>query len=201
LDVLMYSVALVFLAITSGVLLYVFRKRISFELSLNNKKQKKAIHVLNQKNTVFAFYSNFLNYSYDKYHVRSASMLQSNLKDYKQYKQVAKRVDNVRGVMYQTQREIEEIMRDKKIDQDKATMEGFAKTLNLNDKKRTADALMAAKTETEKRLAELEKRHEATWELLTRLKEDRTNARERIEGVVQTYLDEVGKILNEGETA
>ena len=200
-DVLLYSVALVFLSVMAVVLIYVFRKRISFDLTMNNKKRQKAIHVLNKKNTVFAFYSNFLNYCYDKYHVRNASMLQNNLKDYERYKQVAARMDNVRNIMYQTQREIEDIMRDKKIDLDKASMESYAKSMNLDNQKQMLDSLTHAKEEAERQISELEQRQEDIWDLLARLKEDRPDARERIENVIQTYLNEVGRILEEGATA
>ena len=197
-DVFMYSAALVFLAVTAAASLYVFRKRIAFELSLNNKKQQKAIHVLNRKNIVFAFYDNLLGYCYDKYHVRSSSMLQSHIKDYEQYKMVVKRIDNVRSVMYETQREIEDIMREKQIDQINPSLESFAKNIDLDDKKRVYDEIAAVKSKAEKQMTELEQRHAHIWDLLTRLKEDRPAVRERVERVVQTYLDEVGRILAEG---
>ena len=200
-DVVTYGAALAFLSVTAATLIYIFRKRISLELEVNNRKRQKAVHILNQKNTVFAFYSNFLNYSYGKYHVRSASMLQSNLNDYGRYKQVASRIDNVRSVMYQTQREIELIMRDKGIDQDNASIEGFARSADLDGQKRALGLIMAAKAEGERQIAELENRHTDIWNLLTRLKADRPAARERIEGVIQTYLGELGRILEEGATA
>jgi len=200
-DVMMYGAALVFLSVTAGALLYVFRKRIALDLIVNGRKQQKAVHVLNQKNAVYAFYTNYLRYSYDKYHVRSASMLESNLNDYGRYKQVTARIDNVRSVMYQTRREIEGIMREKGIDRDSATMEGFAKSIDLDGEKRALGALLAARAEAERRISELEGRHAAAWGLLERLKAARPAARERIEGVIQTYLDELGRILKEGATA
>ena len=200
-DVLMYGVALIFLSITAAGLIYMFRKKIAFELNVNGRKRQKAIHTLNQKSTVFAFYSNFLSYCYEKYHVRSSSMLESNLNDYEQYRRVTSRIDNVRNIMYQTRREIEDIMREKKIDQDKTTMEGYAKNMDLDSQKRARDALAASKAEMENRAAELERRHEAIWNLLERLKEDRPEAKGRIENVIQTYLDEVGRVLKEGAAA
>jgi len=189
-DVFMYSAALIFLSVSAGTLIYFFRKRVSVELSLNQKKRQKAVHVLNQKNTVYAFYSNFLNYCYDKYHVRSAAMLQTRLKDCEDYKKATKRIDSVRGIMYQTQREIEDFMREKKIDQDRASMEGFARTWDAESQKHIYQSLLSAKNKAEKQLTELEKRHEAIWSLLTRLQADRPAAGELIENVIQTYLDE-----------
>ncbi|MDR1560434.1 MAG: hypothetical protein LBS84_12225 [Clostridiales bacterium] len=200
-NVLMYGAALMFLAVVAAVTLYQFRKRMSFELSLNNKKQQKAVHTLNQKNAVFAFYSNFLNFCYDKYHVRNSQMLQTHLREYEQYKQVAKRIDNVRDVMYETQREIEDIMREKHIDQFRSSLESFAKTINLDDQKDAYDGLIVAKAEAERQLSELEERHAAVWELLTRLKEDRPAARDRVEAVIQTYLSEVARVLEDGAPA
>ncbi|MDR2650486.1 MAG: hypothetical protein LBB94_12335 [Clostridiales bacterium] len=196
-DVLAYGAALIFLAVTAAVTLYLFRRRMSFELSRNGKKQRKAVHALNQKNVVYAFYCNFLNYCYNKYHVRSSQMLQTHLKEYEQYKKVAGRIDNVRDVMYETQREIEDIMREKGIDQIRSSLESFAKTINLDDQKRAYDGLISAKTEAERQLSELEQRHEDIWELLARLKQGRPAARKRVDAVIQTYLDEVGKILND----
>ena len=194
-DVSIYSASLVFLAVITAVVMYIFRKRITQELTLNTKKQQKAIDILNQKNVVFAFYSNFLNHCYEKYHVRSVSMLQSNLQEYEEYTRVTTRIDNLRRIMYEVQREIEEFMRQKEIDPLQFPMESLAKNTSIDDQKRLYDEIVDAKEKAEEQMTELEERHEAIWDLLTRLKKDRPDMEEEVEGVIQTYLTEVEKVI------
>ena len=194
-DVSLYSASLVFLAVITAVVMYVFRKRITMELTLNKKKHQKAIDILNQKNVVFAFYSNFLSHCYDKYHVRSASMLQSNLQEYEEYTKVTTRIDNLRRIMYEVQREIDDFMAQKQIDPLQFSPESFTKDNGIDDQKRLYDELVVAKEKAEEQMSELEERHEAIWDLLTRLKEDRPDMREEVEGVIQTYLTEVERVI------
>ena len=80
---------------------YLFRRHAYHELVLNNKKQKRAIELLNKKNVIYAYYTNFLKFEYDKYKVRNSTMLSSNLKDYDNYKHLVNRYDQISKILYQ----------------------------------------------------------------------------------------------------
>jgi len=97
--------------------------------------------------------------------------------------------------MYEVQREIDEFMRQKEIDPLQFPLESLTKNTSIDDHKRLYDELIDAKEQAEEQMSELEERHEAIWDLLTRLKEDRPDMQEEVEGVIQTYLTEVERVI------
>lgn len=176
--------------------IYIFRKKLQTELKINVRKQEKIRTILNKKNVVYAYYVSFLNYVYKKYNVRSAEKLNINIKAYSEYKNVTTRFDHIRKSMYETEREIESFLRKKKISGTMITIEGFAKTMNIEDKKRVYNGYAAEKKRLEERLAELDKLHEKIWNNLVIL-HDSDNTKDEIIGkIIQSYIDEVGNIAN-----
>lgn len=186
---------LVLLAMVVIILLHFFRRRMRYELLMNLKKQQKAVDLLNKKGAVFAHYTNFLNYEYKKYKVRSASMLKTNLSEYNNYKHVANRIDSIRKIMYETQEQIEQFLRDKKINHIKSDIEQFVQTVNVDDKKQYYQELSREKAALEKNLSNLDARHEAIWDSLVTLNERDTTEEKIVEHVIQVYIDEVNKLV------
>ncbi len=176
-------------------LCYFFRRRLRFELLLNQKKQKKAIELVNRKIVVLAHYRNFLSYVYTKYKVRSAKMLKSNISDFQHYKHISARLDAVRKIMYETERQIEVFLRENKFGNIRSSIEKFAKTINIDDKKRYYNDLAEQKTALENNLNELDKRHEEIWDALVELNEKDRSSEHIIDRIIQAYLDEVTKVI------
>ena len=195
------TVIVIIMVIIIATLLYIFRRRIRYELKVNFKKQLRAVDLLNQKNVVYAYYTNFLRFVYNKYKVRSAQMLENNLKNFSNYKFVVGRIDNLRRTMYETEAEIERFMREKKLTGLRASVEGFAKTANLEDKKRYYDELVKSKQALETELATLDVRHEEIWDALMMLNDHDKSSNKIIDKIIQTYLDEAGNLLINAETA
>jgi len=168
------------------VLVNLFRFRIVKELRLNTKKQHRAVELLNKKSVVYAYYTNYLRFCYKKYKANNSRTLENNLNDLESYRHLANRIDTVRSLMYETETSIERFVREKKLGGVKSTVESFAKTINLDDKRRRFNDLTTEKTGAEKSLAELDRRHEEIWGTLTKL-----NVMEpTVNVVLETYMKE-----------
>jgi len=194
-SVLVPSIIIIVMIIIVASLLYIFRRRITHELRINFKKQLRAVDLLNQKNVVYAYYTNFLRFVYTKYQVRNSRMLEKNLESFTSYKFLVGRIDNLRRTMYETEAEIERFMREKKLTGLRATIEGFARTANLEDKKRYYDELLKGKTALEAELSNLDLRHEEIWDTLMVLNAHDNSYNRVIDTIIQTYLEEAGGLL------
>ncbi len=186
---------LVLMTIVVCTLLYMFDKRMRYELKLNIKKQQKCVELLNKKNVVCAYYTNFLRFEYKKYKVRNTQMLQSDLKEFKSYKHVASRLDAIRKIMYETEKQIEKFLREKKITFSKYTIEQFAKTVNVSDKIEYSQELARDKAVLDANLLELDEKHAGIWELLEELSDKDTTEDKVISQMIDLYFNEVSNML------
>jgi uncharacterized membrane protein len=186
------AIFIVLAAVIIG-LLYAFRRKLRREMKRNKRKQHRAVELLNKKNVVFAYYTNYLRYTYRKYKVRNTKMLASHLEDFGKYKALLKRIDNLRQVRYETEDTIERFLREKKLTGVKSTIEGFARTVNLEDKRRYFSQLKEERAELERQLGELDTRHEEIWDVLLVLAERDDSEEKIVEQIIQTYLDEAAK--------
>ncbi len=185
---------LCFILIFLVSLVYFFRRRIDFELKLNVKKQNKAVALINKKAVVYSYYKNFLNYEYKKFNVKSSGGLRVNLKEYGNYKHIAGRYDKIRNIMYETQRLLENFLRDKKIKDVNASIESFAKTIDIDDKISYAKSIAAKKKNLDDKITELDDKHEKIWDALITLNLKDETEDHIIERIIKAYLDEAGKI-------
>jgi len=197
-NIFLPMVVIVLMIIVIAGLLYIFRRRIRHELKMNFKKQLRAVELLNKKNVVYAYYTNFLRFTYNKYKVRSSTMLENNLEDFGNYKFLVERIDNLRRTMYETEGEIERFVREKKLTGLRSTIQDFAETVKLDDKKRYYEELSKGKEAVEKELANLDMRHEEIWDTLMVLNDRDSSANKLVDKIIQTYLDEAGGLLQEG---
>lgn len=176
-------------------LLYLLRRRLNYELKVNIKKQQRAVELLNTKNAVFAHYTNFLNYEYKKYKVKNSQMLKKNLKEYENYKHIASRMDNIRNVIFQTENEIETFLKNKKIKNFRSTIEEFAQTINIEDKKAYHSDLTRECKLMEKNLYELDNRHQDIWDLLVSLSEEDNSKEKVVDRIISIYFNEIDRIF------
>ncbi|MCL2187617.1 MAG: hypothetical protein FWC16_05715 [Defluviitaleaceae bacterium] len=186
-------VILVLLVMGIMALLYAFRFRLRREMRLNLRKQHRAVELLNKKNVVYAYYTNFLKFCYDKYKAKNSRTLENNLNDLESYRHLTNRIDTVRSLLYETEEGIDTFLRAKRLTGIKATIEGFAETVNLDDKRRRIQQLEGQKNIAERDLAELDRRHEEIWEVLMALND--ADLSQRVGSVVETYLAEAGKLF------
>jgi len=183
----------VFVLLVMGFVLIVnlFRYRVVREIKHNSKKQQRAVELLNKKSVVYAYYTNFLRYCYKKYKANNSRTLENNLNDLEGYRHLANRIDTVRSLMYETETGIERFVREKKLGGMKATVEGFAKTINLDDKRRRFNDFTTEKAGAEKSLAELDKRHEEIWNGLTKI----SKKAPVINIVIESYMKEAENLF------
>lgn len=199
-DIFLPTTILILLVMVIVTLLYLFRRRVRYEIRHNLRKQHRAVELLNKKNVLYAYYTNYLRYSYNKYKVKNARMLETNLKDFGNYKYIVGRIDTVRNLMYETEERIERFLREKNLTFIKATIEGFARTVNLEDKKRFYNELKTEKTSAEAELSELDARHEEIWETLMVLNDRDRSLDHIIEAILSTYLSEAAQLLDRIDT-
>jgi len=179
---------LVLIAMAFVFVVNVFRYRVKRDMKINVKKQQRAIELLNKKSVVYAYYTNFLRYCYKKYKANNSRTLENNLNDLEKYQHLANRIDTVRNLMYETETTIERFLREKKLGGIKSTIEGFAKTINLEDKRRRFTELSAEKTISDKTLLDLDKRHEEIWNALTAM--NAADTTDTINGILEAYMNE-----------
>lgn len=185
---------LCFILLFLVTLVYFFRRRIDFELRLNVKKQIKAVGLINKKTVVYSYYRNFLNYEYKKFNVKSSSGLRVNLKEYGNYKHITSRYDSIRNIMFETQKLLENFLRDKNIKDINASIESFAKTIDIDDKIVYAKEVAAKKQRLDNKIAELDEKHEKIWDELISLNLKDETQDKIIERIIKAYLDEANKI-------
>ena len=193
------------LVIIISAMLYALRNRLKYELQLNFKKQSKAIELLNKKNAVYAHFTNYLNYEYRKFRVRNSEMLANHLTDFGHYKHLTKRLDSLRNIMSQTEAAIDFFLKDKGIEARFSSIEKFAATLNLDDKKQFYQELFREKNLIEKSLERLDVRSSQIWDALMSLRSNEKRDADTINKIIEEYVEKADRILNvdkaEGTTA
>ena len=178
-----------------GCFIYVFRQKIGYEVKLNLLKQQKCVEIINKKNVVYAYHLNFLKFVYKKYNVRSSDKLKKNLRSFNDYKTVTHRYDSIRNSMYQTEYQIESFLKEKRIGNAMITIEKFAKTVNLDDKRKVYANYSTERNRMEKRLESLDKLHDGIWSELAVLNElDKTDEK-MVERIIEQYSVEIENIV------
>lgn len=185
---------IVIMVMIFGSMIYFLHSKMKYELAMNIKKQQKAIALLNKKSVVYAYHTNFLKYAYKKYQVHSAESLKEHLHELRSYKHLTGRLDSMTNIIYQTERQLDDFLREKNIENSKTTLK-FAKTLDIEDKKRYYNELIAEKTVLGGDLATLDVRYEKIWEMLLKLNRDDKTSDNLIDKIIQSYLDEVSKYV------
>lgn len=176
--------------------IYIFKSYIKKQLRINLKKQYRAVELINKKTVVYAYYTNFLNFVYKKYNVRNAEKLKQNIKDYGNYKHLTTRFDAIRDMLYETENNIDSFLREKGITNTSITTERFAKTVNIDDKRKYYAELTKERGKLEDRLKELDIRHDEIWKDLVLLNEVDNTASKIIDRIIKKYIDEVSKLVN-----
>lgn len=185
---------LVVLAMAFVFIINIFRYHLRREIKINARKQQRAVELSNKKSVVYAYYTNFLRYCYKKYKANNSRTLENNLNCLESYRHLANRIDTLRTLMYETETGIERFLREKKLGGVKSTVEGFAKTINLEDKRRRFPELCAEKELFEKTLLDLDKRHEEIWDTLTKIKATDTTGMGN--SILEAYMNEAQKLFD-----
>jgi len=197
-DIMLPTSILVFLVMAFAAVINFHGYKVRREMTRNMKKQQRAIELLNKKSVVYAYYTNFLRYCYKKYNAGNSRILESNLNDLESYRFLANRIDTVRQLMYETETGIERFLREKKLGGVRSTVEGFAKTVNLDDKLRRSRELEGEEAVTKKTLEELDKRHESVWISLTAL--NATDQSGKVDEIVASYIEEAEQLFAKKDT-
>ena len=169
------------------------KNRIIRELKLNLRKQKRASEMFNKKSVVYVHYTKFLNFVYKKYQVTNADKLDQNIRDYDHYRHILTRYDVIGRSLRDTEDAIDDFIREKGIKHKSATIEAFAKTMDIEDKKRYHTELKREYERLAKRNAQLEHSYNTIWNDLVLLS-DADKKSQIIDFMLQRYIEEVGKL-------
>lgn len=181
------------------VLIYIFRKKIIFELKLNEKKHAKLVNLLNKKTVVYSYYINFLNYTYNKYNVQNSRVLKANLEDFANYKHIVSRYDNLGKLVYEVQDKLQEFLKEKNINITNISLESFAKSINIDNKIAYYKEMELKKQKVEERIQEIEDEHQQLLEQIVNLNLQDTSKEKVIEKIIQAYFNEAEKLLLEDD--
>lgn len=193
-SVLFALVILGFVLLITIILIYLFRQKIVFELKLNEKKQIKIVALLNKKTVVYSYYINFLNYEYEKYNVKSAKSLKVNLSDFSNYKQVTVRYDNIRKILFEIQKQLELFIKEKNITIKNSSLESFAKSINVDNKRSYFKEINQNKEKIEQRITEIDKQQEDIWEKLVNFNLNDKSKDKVVEKIINSYILEAEKV-------
>ena len=195
-NIFLPTTVLVLLAMTVAVLVYTFRKRMEFELTLNAKKQKKLIAILNKKTAVLAHYTNFLNYVHSKYKITNSQALKTNMSEYEHYKHITRRIDAVRKIMYETESIIEKFLTEKNISNITTTLEQFAKTIDIEDKREFYKELLERKETAEAELLAIDEQHVELWRKIEENNKNDITETHLVSEMIKVYFDDVAKMMD-----
>ncbi len=175
-------------------LTYIFRLKIYKELKINSKLQFKITKLINKKKAVYAYYTSFLDVSYDKYNAKNAKDLKYNLDEYKQYEKILQRKDAAVKAYNETQREIEKFIEDKGIPCN-TTIDIFVKNVSTEDRIRKHKKLTSKKKEADHLLNELDTKHKAYWQLINELNDNDQTNNKIIGNLIEKYYEEIEKVF------
>ena len=195
-NIFLPTTVLVLLAMGVSVLVYTFRKRMEFELTVNAKKQKKLVAILNKKTAVLAHYTNFLNYVHSKYKITNSQALKTNMSEYEHYKHISRRIDSVRKIMYETENVIEKFLTDKNINNMTNTLEQFAKTIDIEDKREFYKELAGRKDSAEAELLSIDEQHVELWRKIEENNKNDITGTHTVAEMIKVYFDDVAKIMD-----
>lgn len=183
---------MIMLAIILAAMLYGFDRRIKNELTLNHKKQQKAVGILNTKSAVFAHYTNFLNHTYKKYKVRNAEMLKNNLREYEHYKHLTKRYDAIRKMADETEKSIVKFVSEHGLPKISGPIDEFARSFNLDEKLDVYKTLDKNRKGAGRDLLLLDEIQERLWDELIALNRIKGGV---VDGIIKCYVQEANKIM------
>jgi len=189
-------VTMVLMMILSAML-YALRNRLKSELSLNCTKLERTAELVKKKTVVHEHFTNYLDYEYRKFCVKDGEMLANNLSDYGTYKQITRRLEVLRDIMEQTETAIYTFFRDKGMEFEFSSIEQFAATLDVDDKKVHYKEMSREKSLIEKSLVHFDTRSAQIWDILMALKASEKQDADIIGQIIEEYVEKAEHILND----
>ncbi len=193
-DIFMPLFILIVTVMGVGTFIFYTRSKISRRMKMNIAYQKRAVELLNKKNVVYAYYTNFLNFEYNKYKVTSSNELKQNLREVEFYRQTLKRSNNVRAVVRESEIEIYEFLDAKKIKIQTSILR-FAENVNIDERRREFENLHDEKDKLEAILNEIDEKYEVVVSRLNYLSENDNTSTKVINHIVETFYKEIEKLM------
>ena len=155
--------------------------------------QAKVVKLLNGAKIRYVYYTNFLDYEYNKYNVDSTEQLQRSWELYMKNKHHEKRYNNINIRMNQIEEEVMGILKDRGINVN--YFEDIKHWSRIEERKNVLDNIQKEKSILESKLNYLDQYQEEIWAQLEELKENDETEDKTIEKIINRYLEE-DKITN-----
>lgn len=196
-DIFMQLFILIITVMIVGTFIAVTRINISKRMRLNIAFQKRAVSLLNKKNAVYAYYTNYLNFEYNKYRVKTSNELKSNIKEVDFYKQTLRRYNNVRAVVRESEIEIYEFLDEHKINSLRMSLLQFAKEVNIDEQMTFYKNLTIEKDKIDTILFELDEKYDLVISKLNTLSDNDNTSTKVVSKIVNQYYDEIERVVSE----
>ncbi|NLK21587.1 MAG: hypothetical protein GX308_05795 [Epulopiscium sp.] len=177
------------LAVGIGTWIYIFRRRLDYELKKNGRMQARAIKLLNKAKIRYVYYTNFLEYEYGKFNVDSAEQLERNWELYKKNKHNEKRFKSINSTMTRIEDEVLGILKKRKIYVE--YFEDVKKWSKIEERRKALEDIQNERVSLESQLALLDTYQEDIWLQLNELK-DNDDTEDKVVGkIIENYLEEI----------
>ncbi|WP_341877687.1 hypothetical protein [Defluviitalea saccharophila] len=176
-------------AIGMGTWLYIFRRRVEYEIVKNGRMQARAVKLLNKAKIRYVYYTNFLEYEYKKFNVDSLEQLERNWELYKKNKHHEKRYRSINSTMSRIEDEVLDILENRGIHVN--YFDDIKQWSSVEERKKILMALQQEKEALESKLDFLDTYQEDIWTQLNELKERDQTENKIIEKIIQNYLEDM----------
>lgn len=173
-------------AIGMGTWLYIFRRRVEYELVKNGRMQSRAVKLLNKAKIRYVYYTNFLEYEYKKFNVDSSEQLERNWELYNKNKHHEVRYRSINSTMSRIEDEVLSILEKRGIHVN--FFDDIKQWSSVEERRKILIDLQQEKEALESKLDFLDTYQEDIWNQLNELKERDYTEDKIIEKIIQNYL-------------
>ncbi|WP_144428543.1 hypothetical protein [Defluviitalea phaphyphila] len=172
-----------------GTWIYVFRRKVEYEIKKNGRMQSRAIKLLNKAKIRYVYYTSFLEYEYKKFKVDSVEQLERSWELYNKNKHHEKRYRNINSTMSKIEEKVMEILEKRGIHID--FFDDINRWNKIEERRKILMDIRKEKKEIEEKLDLLDTYQEDIWKQLTELKEQDKTQDKIIEKIIQNYLESI----------
>lgn len=176
-------------AIATGTWLYIFRRQVEYEIKKNGRMQARAIKLLNKAKIRYVYYTNFLEYEYNKFHIESLEQLERNWELYKKNKHHEKRYRNINSTMSRIEDEVLSILDSRGIHLD--FFDDINQWSKVEERKKILLKVQQERSTLESKLDFFDTYQEDIWSQLNELKEQDKTEDKIIERIIQNFLEDI----------
>lgn len=187
---LMIPIIILFsLTLFSVIWVYLWKRHINYTLSMNSKKQEKAIQLLNKAKLRYARHTNYLEFAYKKYGVNNISELTNLWQRYQVFKDTNSQYREVRHYESGVMATMENIFTTYNVVEEDYVFDHPEHMLTQKTRKAFGKELAEDVKKHEKRIKELEKEVHNYWQVIYGLREREPSLKKEIDALIEGHIN------------